>query len=234
MEECLKCLLESLDRWSLKQQEKELFLPQFDDYAEISSPAIDSSATELELLEGMFLATLFTKNEGGVYSKFGRDVVAPPLICSNQMPERNSILYSELLGKEVLSRQARFDKILFKVTTSYSLWLNLEKDEKTCPCEEVEKLAFLIIDERSILIAEEISKVWIDGFLSLVESDRYIHEARKLLMTWSNGYRIVDDGVTKKAEDIHFEEQPSDMDVKYAKHSTVVPFVDGSKTTHGK
>ncbi|MCE5167518.1 hypothetical protein HAX54_007988, partial [Datura stramonium] len=73
--------------WILKQQRKELSQPQFDDYAEISSPNTDSSVTEPELLEDIFLATLFTEKEGDVCSKFGRDVATPYMF--DEMPERD-------------------------------------------------------------------------------------------------------------------------------------------------
>lgn len=68
--------------------------------------------------------------------------------------------------KEVLSRQACSDTILYKIMTSCDLWLNLESNKKACHCEEIKKRLFLITEERPVLIAEERVKVWIDGFLS--------------------------------------------------------------------
>ncbi|MCD9559697.1 hypothetical protein HAX54_017859 [Datura stramonium] len=118
-------------------------------------------AKQLELDE-------FVNNKGQhQFSKLKSDQTWGPGV-KNAINYRTCGVYSRAAWKEVLSWQARFDKILPKVTNSCDLWLNLEKDKKTCPCEEVEKLAFLIIDERPILTAEEISKVWIDGFLLLV------------------------------------------------------------------
>ncbi|KAK6803805.1 hypothetical protein RDI58_001589 [Solanum bulbocastanum] len=61
--------------------------------------------------------------------------------------------------KEVLSWQAHFDTILFKILASCDLWLNLDSNKKTCQYEEIEKSLFLSAEARA--------KVWIDGFLSL-------------------------------------------------------------------
>ncbi|KAH0743740.1 hypothetical protein KY290_031733 [Solanum tuberosum] len=53
-------------------------------------------------------------------------------------------------GKEVLSWQARFDLIVFKIMTFYNLWFDFESDMKTWakiwPWEEIEKSLVLLTE----------------------------------------------------------------------------------------
>lgn len=53
-------------------------------------------------------------------------------------------------GKEVLSWQARFDLIVFKIMTFYNLWFDFENDMKTWakiwPWEEIEKSLVLLTE----------------------------------------------------------------------------------------
>ncbi|KAH0650895.1 hypothetical protein KY289_031133 [Solanum tuberosum] len=60
-------------------------------------------------------------------------------------------------GKEVLSWQACFDLIVFKIMTSCDLWFDFESDMKTLakiwPWEEIEKSV--------VLLTEEGTEVWV-------------------------------------------------------------------------
>ncbi|KAM3201517.1 hypothetical protein P3L10_033880 [Capsicum annuum] len=78
----------------------------------------------------------------------------------NTINSRTCDVCSRAAWKEVLSWQARSDTIISMVMTSCELWFDFKSDTiiwgKICPCEGAEKLLFLIIDERPILIAWDV------------------------------------------------------------------------------
>ncbi|PHT36930.1 Isocitrate dehydrogenase [NADP] [Capsicum baccatum] len=78
----------------------------------------------------------------------------------NTINSRTCGVCSRAAWKEVLSWQARSDTIIFAVMTSCDLWFDFKSDTiiwgKLCPCVGAEKLLFLIIDERPILIAWDV------------------------------------------------------------------------------
>ncbi|KAM3327999.1 hypothetical protein P3S68_033461 [Capsicum galapagoense] len=78
----------------------------------------------------------------------------------NTINSRTCDVCSRAAWKEVLSWQARSDTIISMVMTSCEFWFDFKSDTiiwgKICPCEGAEKLLFLIIDERPILIAWDV------------------------------------------------------------------------------
>ncbi|KAF3637907.1 Isocitrate dehydrogenase [NADP] [Capsicum annuum] len=78
----------------------------------------------------------------------------------NTINSKTCDVCSRAAWKEVLSWQAHSDTIISAVRTLCDLWFDFKSDTiiwgKICPCEGAEKLLFLIINERPILIAWDV------------------------------------------------------------------------------